>query len=51
MGGIGGSFLRCSDSKDKAVLDPLIRILNDYNNYRLELSTTTAKEGGKLNVN
>ncbi len=49
VGGIGGSFLRCSDSEGKAVLDRLIRILNDYKNNRLELSTTTAKEGGKLN--
>ena len=41
VGGTGGSFLRCSDAEGKAVLDRLLRILNDYKNNRLVLSSTT----------
>ena len=42
-GGAGGSFLRCSDAEGRAVLDRLLRILNDYKNNRLVLSTTTTE--------
>jgi len=48
VGGTGGSFVKCSVAEGKAVLNRLLRILNDHKSGRL--ATTKTEEPSATNV-